>query len=339
MKRFALFSGLLVLLLAVAGGWFYQDVREQLNSPLALKEPAIIAINPGDSLFSVAAELQERGWFDYPVYLTIEGRLRNVAGSIKTGEYRVEPGATAASLLETIVAGKVTQRSLTLLEGWSFRQIMAALRARPQVEKTLDSDAPRRIMEEIGYAGHAAEGRFFPDTYYFTAGATDAELLRRAYRRMETVLAEEWEQRASGLPYQSPYQALIMASLVEKETAVDAERGKIAGVFVRRLEKNMRLQADPTVIYALGEQYDGNIRRKDLSLDSPFNTYRYRGLPPTPIAAAGRASIRAALQPEWGTALYFVATGDGGHQFSDTLAEHNRAVARYRQAQRQEARP
>ena len=338
MKRFALFSGALVLLLAVAGGWFYRDVREQLDSPLALREPAIIAINPGASLFSVAAELKERGWFDYPVYLTIEGRLRNVAGSIKTGEYLVEPGATAASLLETIVAGKVTQRSLTLLEGWTFRQIMAALRERPQVEKTLHADAPRRVMEEIGYAGHAAEGRFFPDTYYFTAGETDAELLRRAYQRMETVLAEEWEQRASGLPYQSPYQALIMASLVEKETAVDEERGKIAGVFVRRLEKNMRLQADPTVIYALGENYDGNIRRKDLSVDSPFNTYRYRGLPPTPIAAAGRASIRAALQPEWGTALYFVATGDGGHHFSDTLAEHNRAVARYRQAQRQ-ARP
>ena len=338
MKRFALFSGLLVLLLAVAGGWFYQDVREQLNSPLALREPALIAINPGASLFSVAAELKERGWFDYPVYLTIEGRLRNVAGSLKTGEYLVEPGATAASLLETIVAGKVAQRSLTLLEGWTFKQIMAALRERPQVEKTLHSDDPRRIMEETGYAGRAAEGRFFPDTYYFTAGATDAELLRRAYQRMETVLAEEWEQRASGLPYQSPYQALIMASLVEKETAVDAERGKIAGVFVRRLEKNMRLQADPTVIYALGEDYDGPLRRKDLSLDSPFNTYRHRGLPPTPIAAAGRASIRAALQPEWGTALYFVATGDGGHYFSDTLAEHNRAVARYRRAQRQ-ARP
>lgn len=335
MKRFALFSGLLVLLLATAGGWFYGEVRGELNRPLALREPAIIAINPGASLFSVAAELKERGWFDYPVYLTIEGRLRNVAGSLKPGEYRVEPGATAASLLEAIVAGKVMQHSLTLLEGWTFRQIMAALRERPQVEKTLDSEDPRRVMAEAGYPGHAAEGRFFPDTYYFTAGETDAELLRRAYRRMETVLAEEWERRAGGLPYQSPYQALIMASLVEKETAVDEERGKIAGVFVRRLEKNMRLQADPTVIYALGERYDGDIRRKDLSLDSPFNTYRHRGLPPTPIAAAGRASIRAALQPEWGTALYFVATGDGGHHFSDTLAEHNRAVARYLRGQRQ----
>ena len=335
MKRFALFSGLLVLLLAAAGGWFYGEVREELNRPLALREPAIIAINPGASLFSVAAELKERGWFAYPVYLTIEGRLRNVAGSLKPGEYRVAPGATAASLLETIVAGKVMQHSLTLLEGWTFRQIMAALRERPQVEKTLDSADPRRVMAETGYPGHAAEGRFFPDTYYFTAGETDAELLRRAYRRMETVLAEEWERRAGGLPYQSPYQALIMASLVEKETAVDEERGKIAGVFVRRLEKNMRLQADPTVIYALGEDYDGDIRRKDLSLDSPFNTYRRRGLPPTPIAAAGRASIRAALQPEWGTALYFVATGDGGHHFSDTLAEHNRAVARYLRAQRE----
>ena len=185
-------------------------------------------------------------------------------------------------------------------------------------------------MIEIGYPGYYAEGRFFPDTYYFPAATTDVDFLRRAFRQMETVLSEEWHKRMSGLPYQSPYEALIMASLIEKETAVIDEREKIAGVFVRRLKKNMRLQTDPTVIYALGESYDGDIRHKDLEYDSPFNTYRYKGLPPTPIAAAGRASIRAALQPEPGTALYFVATGENGrHYFSQTLAEHNKAVAKY----------
>ena len=185
-------------------------------------------------------------------------------------------------------------------------------------------------MSEIGYPGYHAEGRFFPDTYYFPAETTDVDFLRRAFKQMESVLYDEWDKRMKGVPYRLPYEALIMASLIEKETAVPDERKKIAGVFVRRLEQNMKLQTDPTVIYALGENYDGDIRRRDLGFDSPYNTYRYKGLPPTPIAAPGRASIRAALQPEPGTALYFVATGeDGRHYFSDTLAEHNRAVAKY----------
>ena len=330
MKKLLLIPAFLILATGLAGWWLYQDVQKQLNLPLDIHDPETLSIKPGMSLLAVANEVAARGWFDYPVYLQLEGKRRGVDGSIKAGEYLVEPGATALSLFEMIVAGKVAQYSLTLLEGWTFKQIMTALQENRFIKKTLPSAKPERVMIEIGYPGYIAEGRFFPDSYYFPAGETDAAILSRAFKRMETVLQEEWRQRSVGLPYRLPYEALIMASLVEKETAVADERERIAGVFVRRLEKNMKLQADPTVIYALGENYDGNIRRKDLALGSPFNTYRYKGLPPTPIAAAGRASIRAALQPEPDAALYFVATGEGGrHHFSHTLAEHNRAVAKY----------
>ena len=327
MTKLLFIPGVLVIL---AVWWLYQDMRTQLNAPLNLDGPEYLTIETGMSLLAVAEELEQRGWFEYPLYLQLEGKFRGVDGLIKTGQYQVEPGATAVSLLEMIVAGKVTQYALTIPEGWTFRQIMSALREHPHIKSVLTSADPDRVMAETGYPGYSAEGRFFPDTYYFPAGTTDVDFLRRAFKQMEKVLNEEWEKRATGLPYRSPYQALIMASLIEKETAAPNERGKIAGVFMRRLERNMKLQTDPTVIYALGESFDGDIKHKDLGLDSPFNTYRYKGLPPTPIAAAGRASIRAALQPEPGEALYFVATGENGlHYFSRTLAEHNKAVAEY----------
>lgn len=322
-----LIPGVLVVL---AAWWLYQDMRAQLHAPLKLDRPGHLTIETGMSLLAVAEEVKKRGWFDYPRYLQLEGKFRGVDGLIKAGQYQVEPGASAVSLLELIVAGKVTQYALTIPEGWTFRQIMSALHEHPHIRKTLTSTDPDRVMTETGYPGYAAEGRFFPDTYYFPAGTTDVEFLRRAFRQMETVLNEEWEKRMVGLPYRSPYQALIMASLIEKEAAVADERESIAGVFIRRLQRNMKLQADPTVIYAMGESFDGDIRHKDLDINSPFNTYRYKGLPPTPIAAAGRASIRAALQPEPGETLYFVATGENGrHYFSRTLAEHNKAVAKY----------
>ena len=318
------------VLVVLAAWWLYQDMRAQLNAPLKLERPGHLTIETGMSLLAVAKEVEEREWFDYPLYLQLEGKFHGVDGLIKAGQYQVEPGATALSLLELIVAGKVIQYALMIPEGWTFRQIMSALREHPHIRKILTSTDPDQVMTEIGYPGYSAEGRFFPDTYYFPAGTTDVDFLRRALRQMETVLNEEWEKHMAGLPYRSPYQALIMASLIEKETAVPNERERIAGVFMRRLERNMKLQTDPTVIYALGESFDGDIRHKDLGLDSPFNTYRYKGLPPTPIAAAGRASIRAALQPEPGEALYFVATGENGrHYFSRTLAEHNKAVAKY----------
>ena len=319
-----------IVIAALAGWWLYQDLQARLQAPLQIDSPEQFTIKPGMSLLAVAEEIAARGWFDAPRYLQLHARLQGVEASIKAGEYLLEPGATALSLLDMIVAGKVVQHSLTIPEGWTFGQIIGALHRHPHIKRELASTRPARVMLEIGYPGYAAEGRFFPDTYYFPAGASDIEFLRRAFKRMEAVLQEEWDKRMVGLPYGSPYQALIMASLIEKETAAPDERGMIAGVFVRRLEKNMKLQTDPTVIYALGERYDGDLRARDMQVDSPFNTYRYKGLPPTPIAAAGRASIRAALQPDVGEALYFVATGDDGrHYFSRTLAEHNRAVAEY----------
>ena len=197
------------------------------------------------------------------------------------------------------------------------------------MKKTLDYSDLDNLLVQLGYPKQHPEGLFFPDTYHFPRATTDKEFLQRAYQRLQTVLEEEWQQRAENLPYQSAYEALIMASIIEKETGLASERETIAGVFVRRLNKKMKLQTDPTVIYAMGQQFDGNIRKKDLSIDSPYNTYRYKGLPPTPIALAGREAIYAALQPQDGKALYFVAKGDGSHYFSETLAEHNSAVAKY----------
>src|SRR5690606_715707 len=231
--------------------------------------------------------------------------------------------------LDRLVAGRVMQHTLTIVEGWTLRQILDAVERHPMLVRTLDTTDPRRVMAAIGYPGHFAEGRFFPDTYHFPAGTTDVEFLRRAVDRMHAVLEEEWAQRDVGLPYASAYEALIVASLVERETAVPEEREQVAGVFVRRLQKNMKLQTDPTVIYALGEAFDGNIRRRELAIDSPFNTYRYAGLPPTPIGSPGRAAIRAALHPAPGEALYFVSRGDGTHEFTASLEKHNRAVRKY----------
>lgn len=319
-----------VILFILIGWWLYDDMQTQLIAPLKLDRTELFAIEPGMSLLAVADEVARRGWFDYPLYLELEGKIRGVDGLIKAGQYQLAPGATALSLLDMIVAGKITQHALTIPEGWTFRQIMASLHEHPHIRRVLTSTDPQRVMTEIGYPGYSAEGRFFPDTYYFPAETTDVDFLRRAFKQMEAVLNEEWELRMAGLPYRSPYQALIMASLIEKETAVADERERISGVFIRRLERGMKLQTDPTVIYAMGEGFDGDIRHKDLDIDSSFNTYRYKGLPPTPIAAAGRASIRAALQPEPGESLFFVATGENGrHHFSRTLAEHNRAVAEY----------
>ena len=309
--------------------WLYYDMQRQLQEPLPLADDSTLFIAPGEGLNTIAAGLVKKGWLEQPYYFIFETRRQGRARLLKAGEYEVTVGTTPLQLLDILVDGKVRQYSMTIPEGWSFRQILRAVRDNPRLLATLDTEQPRRVMAELGYSGIFAEGRIYPDTYFFPAGTTDREFLRRAIKMQEKVLMEEWRQRAEGLPYASPYEALIMASIVEKETAVVEERERIAGVFVRRLQQNMKLQTDPTVIYALGQAYDGDIRRKDLSIDSPYNTYLYRGLPPTPIASPGREAIHAALHPEPGTALYFVARGDGSHYFSDTLAEHNRAVEKY----------
>ena len=309
--------------------WIKQDMNRQLHSPLELEKEEVLIIEPGMSLSAVSHKLVALGWLEQPYYLIYEGRRQHKAKAIKVGEYAVEPGTTPLQLLHKLISGKVIQYPLTIPEGMTARQIIDLVRNHPPLVRTLPDDEMQAVMAALGHPGQNAEGRFFPDTYHFPRGTTDVDFLRRAYRAMESVLNEEWQQRDLGLPYKDPYQALIMASIVEKETAIPEERGRIAGVFVRRLQKGMKLQTDPTVIYALGESYDGNIRKKDLSVDSPYNTYVHAGLPPTPIACPGRDAIRAALQPESGTELYFVARGDGSHHFSSTLAEHNRAVQQY----------
>ncbi len=236
---------------------------------------------------------------------------------------------SAAEFMDQILSGKVIQYSITIVEGWNIYQLLDVLKADPHIKQTLQGLSHKQIMQRIGYPEMHPEGRFYPDTYHFPKGLTDVEFLQRAYGAMQQKLAAEWEKRAVGLPYKTPYEALIMASIVEKETGLPSERQAIAGVFVRRLEKRMRLQTDPTVIYGLLPNFDGNIRRRDLRRDTPYNTYRRRGLPPTPIAMPGGDAIHAALHPADGDKLYFVSRGDGSHHFSATLEEHNRAVIKY----------
>lgn len=330
MKQAVLVICLLTILsTCLLGIWFWHDMQTQLHAPLMIDREIEYTIKPGMSLQSVSRELGQLGIIRQPYYLVIEARRQAVAGKLRAGEYVITPGTTPLQLLDQFVAGKVKQYALTLIEGWNFRQMMDAVTSCPDLKQTLHDANGKTVMTALDNPELSPEGQFFPDTYHFPKNTTDIEFLRRAYNKMQEVLNNEWEQRAENLPYVRSYDALIMASIIEKETSVPEEREQIAGVFVRRLIKGMLLQTDPTVIYAMGENYDGNIRRKDLSIDSPYNTYLHTGLPPTPIALPGLASIKAALHPEEGNTLYFVAKGDGSHHFSETLSEHNKAVAKY----------
>lgn len=329
MKKIFIICGLILVICVGLLWWVSIDIDSQISQPLNLSEPDILTIERGDSLQSVANEIVTKAWLPHPYYFIYEARRNGLSDKIQSGEYEIRPGNSARDLLDKIVTGKVVQYSMTLVEGWTFRQIMSAIEKNNILVKTFEQNDAGYVMQQLGLSGLHPEGRFFPDTYKFPSGTSDRQFLIRAFERMEMILNEEWQARDLGLPYESPFEALILASIIEKETAVPDERSAIAGVFVRRLKQNMKLQTDPTVIYAIGEAFDGDIRKKDLSIDSPYNTYMHRGLPPTPIAAPGRAAINAALHPEQGTSLYFVAIGDGRHYFSDTLDEHNDAVARY----------
>jgi len=324
---------LLVVVLAAAGYWLWQDYQRFRTTPLHISGEGLnYQVRPGTSLTAVANDLKSRGILRQPLYLRALAKDLGVSNKIKAGEYLIPAGTTPMMLLETLVRGKVIEYSLTLIEGWNFAQALEAVRGHPMLVQTLpESLSTEQVMQRLGYQGQYPEGRFFPDTYLFPRGTTDAEFLTRAYERMQAVLAEEWEGRSENLPLKTPYEALILASIIEKETGLSEERQAVAGVFVRRLQKGMLLQTDPTVIYGMGDKFDGNIRKKDLTTDTPYNTYTRAGLTPTPICLPGRASINAALHPEEGDALYFVADGNGGHTFSRTLDEHNRAVRKYLQ--------
>lgn len=324
--RFIL-PGSVLAVLAGAALWLLLD--QYLDTPLPNTTTISYELKPGSNFIRVLNELKAEGLIEAPRYLRWYARLTGRARHIKAGEYTIPPGMTPRQLLAMFTAGKVRQYALTLVEGWNFRQVMDAVNSHPALTHTLIGQDDATIMARLGHPGEHPEGRFLPDTYHFPRGLSDVAFLQRAYDAMARFLAQEWAKRAVGLPFKTPYEALILASIVEKETGLASERRAIAGVFVRRLQKGMRLQTDPTVIYGMGERYQGNIRKRDLLRDTPYNTYRRGGLPPTPIAMPGRAAIHATLHPDASDNIYFVARGDGSHQFSATLDEHNEAVIKY----------
>jgi UPF0755 protein len=327
MKRSSILA-LIVLAAAVGGGvWLHWHWT---RDPLPIGAQAVdVEIMPGESLRHVAQEFAAKGILGHAWELTLYTRLERASGGLRAGEYSIEPGTTVASLLTLLRSGKVVMHSLTLVDGWNLKEVMSAVENEPNLKHTLTDTHAEALAKSLGLDAASPEGMLLPDTYQFPRGTSDVAFLRRAHEAAQQEIDKEWAERATGLPYARPYDALIMASIVEKETAQPFERGKIAGVFVRRLQKGMKLQTDPTVIYGLGDTYKGDITLKDLRADTPYNTYTRFGMPPTPICMPGRAAIEAALHPEPGTALYFVARGDGTHQFSATLKQQNEAVAKY----------
>lgn len=331
MRRLLILFALLALLVAAAGGLLYRDLSAFAERPLGLPSDGIVVDLPrGQSIRALAGSLRAAGYLDRPaLYLEILARLDGSARRIRAGEYRLPAGMAPDALLALLVSGQLLQYPLTIVEGWSVRDLLSNVRNDPILLQTLEGLDGAEIMVRLGRPDMHPEGRFLPDTYHFPRGATDLAFLQRAMQAMDSVLAAEWERRAPGLPLETPERALVLASIVEKETSLAEERARVAGVFVRRLQIGMRLQTDPTVIYGLGEGFDGNLRRRDLQADTDYNTYTRSGLPPTPIALPGRAAIHASLHPAAGDELYFVARGDGSHHFSRTLSEHNAAVRRY----------
>ena len=331
-----IFNGFFTLVLLAGLAWMglnwyaEQSLRENPDEVLEF------TIRPGDSLIRVASRLSDAGWLEYPQVIRLLARIDdNVAGGIHAGDYLIPGSINKHELLQMFVSGDVRYYDVVLVEGSTVDEALQTLNEHEKLSQPLDEDAFQGLLAELGIEGNP-EGQFYPDTYFFESGDTVESVLRRANVRMSSVLAEEWEARSKSLPYKTPYEALIMASLIEKETGAGWERPEISGVFVRRLGKRMRLQTDPTVIYGMGDRYQGRLSRRMLREDTPYNTYTRHGLPPTPIALVGREAINAALNPKGGKALYFVARGDGTHHFSETLAEHNRAVRKYQIVERRE---
>ncbi|NWA69077.1 endolytic transglycosylase MltG [Pseudomonas reactans] len=317
------------------GAWKYDAALKQ---PLNLTQEQLLDVPAGATPSGTFNRLEAEGVLDGAFWLRLYWRFNLDGQPLHSGEYRMTPGMTAQGLIGLWQRGEVVQYSLTLVEGWNFRQVRSALAKHEKIVQTLAGLSDTEVMDKLGHPGVFPEGRFFPDTYRFVRGMTDVEFLKKAYNRLDDVLAQEWSKRAADAPYTDPYQALIMASLVEKETGVPEERGQIAGVFVRRLKVGMLLQTDPTVIYGLGERYNGKLTRAHLKEANPYNTYMVAGLPPTPIAIVGREAIHAALNPVPGSSLYFVARGDGSHIFSDNLDAHNAAVREFQLKRRADYR-
>lgn len=315
--------------------WMQGEVLEQ---PLQLDDEQVLNVPAGSTPNGLLLQLEQQGVLRGALWLRLGWRLQGHVQPLHSGEYQLSPGMNVAQLLEKWRIGDVLQYRITLVEGWNFRQVRDALAQQEVLQQTISKLSDGEVMEQLGHSSIHPEGRFFPDTYNFIRGQSDLDILRQASQRLQKVLAEEWAARAEDLPYKTPDEALIMASIIEKETGVAHERDEIAGVFIRRLKIGMLLQTDPTVIYGMGEDYTGKITRADLRRPTPYNTYVISGMPPTPIAMVGREAIHAALHPKAGKSLYFVARGDGSHEFSNSLTEHNRAVRKYQLQRRADYR-
>jgi len=327
-KIFILF---IALLLATA-----VDMYLFLNKPMLNTETVLYELAPGSSGSLMARQLKSQGLIKRHYYISLWARISGQSRKLKAGEYQIEPGMTPADLLNAMVNAKVQQYSLTLVEGWTYWQMMAHINQSPHLKHNLHGHSIEQIMEAIGHPGEHPEGLFYPDTYNFPKGMSDIQFLKRAYLEMNSRLQTAWATRDQDLPFKSPYEALTMASIVEKESALADERNRIAGVFINRLKTKMRLQTDPTIIYGLGPEFDGDIKFKDLKSDTPYNTYTRHGLPPTPIAMPGQGAIDAVMHPDQTPYLYFVARGDasGSHIFSTTLKDHQNAVNKFQKKRR-----
>ncbi|WP_018624997.1 endolytic transglycosylase MltG [Kangiella aquimarina] len=328
-KPILTFFILLVLIFSGITWYLWNGFQEFIQQPLGLEQE--LDVEKGTSAYSLGRKWQKQDVIEQFYYYQLLLKLKPELRSIKAGNYKITPDMTAVDVLQKLVAGDVIKYQFSVIEGSNIYELLVALQANPDLVHELNYEKEYAdIFRSMQFVGQShPEGMFYADTYQFIKGDSDLDILKRAHDRLLTILDQEWSGRADGLPYETPYQALIMASIIEKETAVPAERPEISGVFVRRMAKNMLLQTDPTIIYGLLPEFDGNIRRNDIRNPHPWNTYVHRGLPPTPIAMVGREAIQAALNPKPGDTLYFVAKGDGSHHFSKTLEEHNRAVRKY----------
>ena len=319
--------GTTLIAVIAAGGYFAYWAQNPIIGDEI--EPIEFTITPGSGAHAAGQQIAEAGVPMEPLLFNLLARVTSKSGKLKAGAYELKPGTTPLRLIEQLVRGEFAQESLTIIEGWTFRQMRQAMAAHRGLKHDTIAMSDKEVMAAIASDYKQPEGLFFPDTYLFAKGSSDLQIFRQAHAILLTRLSDAWDKRDPALPYKTPYEALTMASIVEKETGQKSERGMIAGVFVNRLKLGMLLQTDPTVIYGMGNRYDGKIHKKDLETDTPYNTYTRTGLPPTPIALPGVQSLTAALAPAKTPALYFVSKGNGTSQFSDNLGDHNRAVNQY----------
>ena len=331
-RHLALYLSLVVVFTTLyCVGWLSYHWYRCVNAPLLVANNGVnFDLAYGTSVTKLAAQLQQQGLFNNSICFVALARVKRITHKLQAGTYRITPNMTVSQLLNEMGNGKVILHALTIVDGWTFADLLNAVNHNSYLTHTLATKNQQQIMQALGENGQNPEGQFFPDTYLFAAGVSDITLLKKAHLAMITILQEAWLGRAHNLPYKNPYQALILASLIEKETALPIQKPIVAGVLLRRLQQRMMLQVDPTVMYGIRKSYNGTITKKDLLKNTPYNTYKHYGLPPTPIAFPDEVSIYAAMHPTSGTALYYVANGDGSHHFSNTLAEHRLAVARYR---------